>query len=159
MHPPNERRRYIVTSSLIGWAHTQNDPQWLFCACTPIQWETTSHCNVVSHWLTHTQMIHFGVLECGPDSVDRVRILIAICTAMLCQRKVAEEIYPVPWITGIQIIHNTCRNILSGQLIGEQYKKIKLKRTTYIKTQERKPQTAPCNFHLSFNKIIPSCLL
>ena len=27
----NDRRRYIVTSSLIGWAHTQNDP-W-FCLC------------------------------------------------------------------------------------------------------------------------------
>ena len=26
MHPANERRRYIVTSSLIGWVHTQNDP-------------------------------------------------------------------------------------------------------------------------------------
>ena len=26
MHPANERRRYDVTSSLIGWAHTQNDP-------------------------------------------------------------------------------------------------------------------------------------
>ena len=26
MCPANERRRYIVTSSLIGWAHTQNDP-------------------------------------------------------------------------------------------------------------------------------------
>ena len=26
MHPANERRRYIVTSSLIGWAHAQNDP-------------------------------------------------------------------------------------------------------------------------------------
>ena len=25
--PANERRRYIVTSSLIGWTHTQNDPQ------------------------------------------------------------------------------------------------------------------------------------
>ena len=24
--PANERRRYIVTSSLIGWAHTQNEP-------------------------------------------------------------------------------------------------------------------------------------
>ena len=29
MRPANERRRYIVTSSLIGWAHTQNDP----CKC------------------------------------------------------------------------------------------------------------------------------
>ena len=26
MLPANERRRYIVTSSVIGWAHTQNDP-------------------------------------------------------------------------------------------------------------------------------------
>ena len=26
MHPANERRRYDVTSSLIGWVHTQNDP-------------------------------------------------------------------------------------------------------------------------------------
>ena len=26
MGSANERRRYIVTSSLIGWAHTQNDP-------------------------------------------------------------------------------------------------------------------------------------
>ena len=29
MRPANERRRYIVTSSLIGWAHVENDP-WLF---------------------------------------------------------------------------------------------------------------------------------
>ena len=26
MRPANERQRYIVTSSLIGWTHTQNDP-------------------------------------------------------------------------------------------------------------------------------------
>ena len=26
MCPANERRRYNVTSSLIGWAHSQNDP-------------------------------------------------------------------------------------------------------------------------------------
>ena len=26
MRSPNERRRYTVTPSLIGWAHTQNDP-------------------------------------------------------------------------------------------------------------------------------------
>ena len=25
-HPANEKRRYNVTLSLIGWAHTQNDP-------------------------------------------------------------------------------------------------------------------------------------
>ena len=42
MHPANERRRYSVTSFLIGWAHAQNDPS---------QWETMLHCNIVSHWL------------------------------------------------------------------------------------------------------------
>ena len=26
IRPPNERRRYNVTSFLIGWVHTQNDP-------------------------------------------------------------------------------------------------------------------------------------
>ena len=26
MHPANERRRYNVTSPLIGWLHTQNNP-------------------------------------------------------------------------------------------------------------------------------------
>ena len=30
MHPANERRRYSVTSSLIGWLHTQNDPWSLY---------------------------------------------------------------------------------------------------------------------------------
>ena len=29
MGPVNEGRRYIVTSSLVGWTHTQNDP----CQC------------------------------------------------------------------------------------------------------------------------------
>ena len=29
MHPASERRRYIVTSSLIGWVHTQNNPWYL----------------------------------------------------------------------------------------------------------------------------------
>ena len=28
MRPANERRRYYVTSSLIDWSHTQNDPCW-----------------------------------------------------------------------------------------------------------------------------------
>ena len=42
MRPANERRRYIVTSSLIGWAHTQIDsclrPDFVYA---PSQWETT----------------------------------------------------------------------------------------------------------------------
>ena len=30
MRPANERRRHIVTSPLIGWAHAQNDPWWYY---------------------------------------------------------------------------------------------------------------------------------
>ena len=33
MRPANERRRYIVTSSLIGWAHTQNIPDTIHMCC------------------------------------------------------------------------------------------------------------------------------
>ena len=39
VHPANERRRYNVTSSLIGWAHTQNTP----CSCTAINGGPNSH--------------------------------------------------------------------------------------------------------------------
>ena len=35
MCPANDRRRYIVTSSLIGWAHTPNDP------CCAYLWAST----------------------------------------------------------------------------------------------------------------------
>ena len=43
MHPANERRCYNVTLSLIGWAHTQNEP-WislglLSCSATTIRWK------------------------------------------------------------------------------------------------------------------------
>ena len=31
MLPSNERRRYSVTPSFIGWAHTQNDPCSHYC--------------------------------------------------------------------------------------------------------------------------------
>ena len=33
--PANERRRYYVTSSPIGWAHIQNDP----CVCNGVKWQ------------------------------------------------------------------------------------------------------------------------
>ena len=36
MHPANERRCYIVTSSLIGWVHTQNHPWHLIQFSYPV---------------------------------------------------------------------------------------------------------------------------
>ena len=50
MRPANERRRYIVTSSLIGWVRTQQVIMYRFVYASS-QWDTTLHCNVVSHWL------------------------------------------------------------------------------------------------------------
>ena len=39
MRPANERRRYNVTSSLIGWAHAQNDPCLLLADVADIPWD------------------------------------------------------------------------------------------------------------------------
>ena len=44
MHPANERWRYIVMASLIGWPHTQNDPYFL---------DTKSLNWTILHQLTH----------------------------------------------------------------------------------------------------------
>ena len=52
MRRANERRRYIVTSSPVGWAHAQNYPSLRdHFVHAPGQWETTLHCSVVSRWL------------------------------------------------------------------------------------------------------------
>ena len=40
MHPANERRRYIATSSMIGWAHIQYNP-----------WESNDHSEFLEVWL------------------------------------------------------------------------------------------------------------
>ena len=46
MHPANERRRYIVTSSLIGWVHTQhpaNERRRYIVTLSLIGWVHTQH--------------------------------------------------------------------------------------------------------------------
>ena len=48
MDSANERWRYIVTSSIIGWAHTQNDPFW----------STTMHSN-------HHSWASYGSDQCS----------------------------------------------------------------------------------------------
>ena len=48
----NKRRRYNVTSSLIGWAHTQNDPYT--CACS--SGYTVSEVSITRQW-TWTHLI------------------------------------------------------------------------------------------------------
>ena len=46
MRPANERRRYNVTSSPIGWAHTQNDP------CMTYRWDYPIYRGLVTPYST-----------------------------------------------------------------------------------------------------------
>ena len=46
MHLANERRRYIVMSSLIGWAHAQND------SCVYI-WVRSRNCGCIVTWFCY----------------------------------------------------------------------------------------------------------
>ena len=52
MRPANEWRRYIVTSSLIGWAHAKNGP-WIAVtgdiSVSHTSWTCTTHITVTSH--------------------------------------------------------------------------------------------------------------
>ena len=43
MHPANERRSYIVTLPLIGWAHTHNDPCVYDSLLTTVEWPGRGH--------------------------------------------------------------------------------------------------------------------
>ena len=49
MHPANDRWSYIVTSSLIGWVHTQNDP-WILVNLHGFQHGFSLIIQTISHW-------------------------------------------------------------------------------------------------------------
>ena len=56
MHPANERRLYIVTSSLIGWAHAQKDPcihAWSRSQELYIENKRSSNWQHCHHWWHH----------------------------------------------------------------------------------------------------------
>ena len=63
-HPANERWRYIVTLSLIGWAHTQNDP----CPYHLRTWDNIilngwqDHVSVDTYYIWHRIMSDPGVV-------------------------------------------------------------------------------------------------
>ena len=62
MCPANERRRYNVTPSLIGWAHAQNDPCRVYaCDLMFLQGCVTDpkQVHICHHWkMSHRQMLH-----------------------------------------------------------------------------------------------------
>ena len=64
MHPANERWRYSVTPSLIGWAHTQNDPWcWYSVYQTNCHW----HLSTITSW--HGPTLHILALCKGNPPV------------------------------------------------------------------------------------------
>ena len=65
MRPANESRRYNVTSSLIGWAHTQND----IWTERFISQEASNAGNVSVTWRHHVQDL------CVEDPYMRVEII------------------------------------------------------------------------------------
>ena len=87
MRPADRRRRYIVASSLIGWAHTQNDT----CnRCEPIKmrnqetksreqhtWRTAQmqpyFCWVRSNWFHHNKASNFFIMSVEMRKYDPFR--------------------------------------------------------------------------------------
>ena len=78
MGSANERRCYIVTSSLIGWAHSHNDPCILPCQVS------------IYHWLSFQCSIH--PIKCGPrlcfsvfiDSIKNQPPSVLVYDSCLC---------------------------------------------------------------------------
>ena len=63
MNPANEQCCYIITSSLIGWAHTQNDP----CIC-----------HVFSHWLSPCSTTDIKQTQINTFSMGYLKRMIKI---------------------------------------------------------------------------------
>ena len=69
MPPANERRSYNVTSSLIAWVHTQNDPCWHSQSVHSIAvlgsgWESrNNHSSTLLHITGHLEGIHWWLID------------------------------------------------------------------------------------------------
>ena len=72
VHPANERGRYIVTSTLIGWVRTKNDPwcggdfwflKWIWSKYTKpynsARWECGAQLNVLVEIEQSTSIVYF----------------------------------------------------------------------------------------------------
>ena len=89
MHPVNERQRYNVTSSLIGWTQTQNDP--LIPDQNKIQQSSTYHVHILG---VHCCCIWNHVL--GVCSISLVYICIP--ARIICQGRVSQNTSKhIPW--------------------------------------------------------------
>ena len=73
MGSANERRRYTITSSLIGRAHTQNDP---------------SSCQCLRHWRTFRNLHqHVSILTLWITTEHIIYLIITIYCCIMCYRQ------------------------------------------------------------------------
>ena len=81
MHPANKRRCYIVTSSLIGWAHSQNDP------CTShhqyYRWFQHSHHLDWQYYSFHSGKMKCLVQNCFTSNMQMLNISVGFQCAIL----------------------------------------------------------------------------
>ena len=123
MRPANERRRYTITSSVIGWAHTQNDPcifdiriADLLSTLRPLRsidkmdYVKHKYCMIIydSRCVTSTSLVFFTILlskwggDCCPSSCEPflhvTRIFHDTCDADEQQSWVHYSLLPPPLI-------------------------------------------------------------
>ena len=84
MRPANESRRYNVTSSLIGWMHTQNDP------CRPITfvWSVSLLLCQARHWVQQGDRYQWLIVvqDCGISSLVAMGMLQLFLVSWICVR-------------------------------------------------------------------------
>ena len=97
MHTANERRRYIVTSSPIGWVHTQNDP-WRRLASTSLEIPKTDiwNCLIVQQFYIHL----------GSGVNEPVHLYFVISSNYITNG--SYDKYQINEIMAVDIIHGWC---------------------------------------------------
>ena len=84
MRPANESRRYNVTSSLICWLHTENDP------CRPITsvWSASSLLCQARYWVQQGDRYQWLVVvqDCGISSLVAMGMLQLFLVSWICVR-------------------------------------------------------------------------
>ena len=90
MRPTNGRRRYIVTSSLIGWAHTETTPGMCIILHIIDAWVWRfQFCRIYTHLQCHRNIMAFQITRnstlCSTDSSGKQQrkhqnsVLLVIC--------------------------------------------------------------------------------
>ena len=90
MHPPNDRWHYIVTLSVIGWVHTQNDP-----CNNMIQHALFKIAKWLDCWDGYGQTIFFVWFEILPEG-----FLMLLWLQVYCGQLMTSADGMIEWING-----------------------------------------------------------